>query len=108
MPTGKSKANHEMQNVKAVCQSSCLKKLLAVSNTYIFIEILEILRLKKAKVIRSTLSDNRFVVQIDADVEQREGKSNISLNLYNKSKLRRGSVKQMFYYEKHRKIIGKC
>ena len=40
----------------------------------------------------------RFVVQIDADVGRSEAESIISLDLNNKSNIRRGSVQQMFYY----------
>ena len=42
--------------------------------------------------------DIRFAVQIEADVGRSEAVSNISLDLHNKSNVRRASVQQMFYY----------
>ena len=49
-------------------------------------------------LLDSSEPDIRFVVQIEADVGRSETKSNISLDLHNKSNVRRGSVQQMFYY----------
>ena len=49
-------------------------------------------------LLDSAEPDIRFVVQIEADVGRIEAESNISLDLHNKSNVRRGSVQQMFYY----------
>ena len=49
-------------------------------------------------LLDSAEPDIRFVVQIEADVGRSEAESNISLDLHNKSNVRRGSVQQMFYY----------
>ena len=49
-------------------------------------------------LLDSAEPDIRFVVQIEPDVGRSEAESNISLNLHNKSNVRRGSVQQMFYY----------
>ena len=49
-------------------------------------------------LLDSAEPDIRFVVQIKADVGRSEAESNISLDLHNKSNVRRGSVQQMFYY----------
>ena len=49
-------------------------------------------------LLDSVKPDIRFVVQNEADVGRSEAESNISLNLHNKSNVRRGSVQQMFYY----------
>ena len=49
-------------------------------------------------LLDSAKPDIRFVVQIETDVGRSETKSNISLNLHNKSNVMRGSVQQIFYY----------
>ena len=49
-------------------------------------------------LLDSAEPDIRFVVQIEADVGRSFASSNISLDLHNKSNVRRGSVQQMFYY----------
>ena len=49
-------------------------------------------------LLDSAEPDIRFVVQMEADVGRSEAESNISLDLHNKSNVRRGSVQQMFYY----------
>ena len=46
-------------------------------------------------LLDSAEPDIRFVVRIEVDVE---AESNISLDLHNKSNVRRSSVQQMFYY----------
>ena len=51
-------------------------------------------------LLDSAEPDIRFVVQIEDDVEWSEAESNISLDLHNKSNVRRGSVQQIFYYAK--------
>ena len=64
-----------------------------------------LIRLKKhhwhniIHLLDSAEPDIRFVVQIKADVGWSKAESNISLDLHNKSNVRRGSVQQMFYYE---------
>ena len=49
-------------------------------------------------LLDSAEPDIRFAVQIEADVGRSEAESNISLDLHNKSNVRRGSFQQMFYY----------
>ena len=49
-------------------------------------------------LLDSAEPDIQFVVQIEADVGQSEAESNISLNLYKRLNVRRGSVQQVFYY----------
>ena len=49
-------------------------------------------------LLDSAEPDIRFVLQIEADVGRSEAESNISLDLHNKSNVRRGAVQQMFYY----------
>ena len=54
--------------------------------------------------------DIRFIVQIQTDIGQSEGESNISLNLHNKLNVRLCSGQQMLYYAKsigdgHKKVI---
>ena len=48
-------------------------------------------------LLDSAEPDIRFVVQIEVDVGRSEAESNISLDLHNKSNVRRGYVQQMFY-----------
>ena len=62
------------------------------TKTFCFIEA-DIIHL-----LDSAEPDIGFVVQIEADVGRSEAESNISLELHNKSNVRRGSVQQMFYY----------
>ena len=49
-------------------------------------------------LLDSAEPDIQFVVQFEDNVGRSEAESNISLDLHNKSNVRRGSVQQMFYY----------
>ena len=49
-------------------------------------------------LLDSAEPDIRFVTQIEDDVGRSEAEFKVSLDLHNKSNVRRGSVQEMFYY----------
>ena len=62
-----------------------------------FLTYLVLTKLSNIHLLDTAKSDIQFVSQIEAHVGRSEAESNISLNLHDKSNVRRGSVQQMVY-----------